>query len=180
MKNELRVWLSILLMISALLVLTTMMDGDIFRSIGYFFLALCVGTPFSFPLLFCSLTAVDLLLHPVLVRHTPKQACETPQTNQTGDESQNPTKVLLEAASVACAFLWMLCVLLLRDKLFNFLYFSIVPIILSATLWCICALSPRYNNGEMRSFAALATVASAAIAVFLICTIFGFTVNSWG
>ena len=36
MKNELRVWLSILLMISALLVLTTMMDGDIFRSIGYF------------------------------------------------------------------------------------------------------------------------------------------------
>ena len=69
MKNELRVWLSILLMISALLVLTTMMDGDIFRSIGYFFLALVVGTPFSFPLLFCSLTAVDLLLHPVLERH---------------------------------------------------------------------------------------------------------------
>ena len=88
MKNELRVWLSILLMISALLVLTTMMDGDIFRSIGYFFLALCVGTPFSFPLLFCSLTAVDLLLHPVLVRHTPNRACETPQTNQTGDESK--------------------------------------------------------------------------------------------
>ena len=173
MKNELRVWLSIFLMIAALLVLTTMMDGDIFRSIGYFFLALVVGTPFSFPLLFCSLTAVDLLLHPVLVRHTPKQACETPQTNQTDDKSQNPTKVLLEAASVACAFLWMLCILLIRDRLFNIMYFAVIPIILSAVLWCICTLSPKYNNGEMRPFAALATVGSASIGVLLIISLSG-------
>ena len=159
-------------MISALLVLVTMMNGNSFRSIGYFFLALLFKIPLSFPLLFCTLTAVDLLLHPVFARHAPKEAGEILHTNQADDNPQNPTKVLLEAASVACAFLWMLCVWLLRDKLFDITYFGIIPILLSAVLWCICTLSPKYNNGEMRSYAALAVVGSAAIAVFLIFTIF--------
>ena len=148
MKKDTRVWLSIVLTISALITL-----------------------------LFCTLTAIELLLHPMRTQTTRNGDERASNVASTDEVRVHPKRDILTAASVACAFLWMVFCFLIRcvfaADFIYFISFTFIPLILSTVLWCICSLSPKYNNGEMRPYAALATVSSAAIGVLLMLSVFG-------
>ncbi len=175
MKKDTRVWLSIVLTISALITLLSCIDWD--TSLTYFVLSVLITLPFVFSLLFCTLTAIDLLLHPTRTQKT-RNGDERASNGASTDEVRvHPKRDILTAASVACAFLWMVFCFLIRcvfvADFIYFIFFTFIPVILSTVLWCIGSLSPKYNNGEMRPYAALATVGSAAIGVLLILSVFG-------
>ena len=174
MKKDTRILLSIVLTISALITLLSCINWD--TSLSYFVLSVLIASPFIFPLLFCTLTAIDLLLHPMRTQTT-RNGDERASSGASTDEVRVcPGRDILMGASVACALLWMVFWFLIRcvfaADFIYFISFTFIPVILSTVFWCIGSLSPKYNNGEMRPYAALTTVGSAAIGVLLIFSVF--------